>query len=596
MRVKTKKKLATDSFIAMRKWLFLILVLATQPCVANTFDEQLSKADALKTSDLSAFEEILANLDANKKSLSAEQLLYFKYLLGFKVGFTGNAAGAIELYREAYKDTNNIQLKVNSLSAMINVFGISRDYSEAYRSVSEILALIPKANEQTRLAALVRLAIFYSQMGDYDLALYYAKPLLSQSLPARTKCFVSNIVADSYYRLSDPNFSQQIEQTLDSCYQLAEPAAKAMAIQSKAKYHLDNENYDQVATLLSESYNLAHESKYPRILSEHYFLNAQIQFIQGYNQYALENVQAALDYSQNLGNSLPRVESLRLISEIYEADGNLGRALEYYKLYAEAEKAFLDETKAKQLAIQQAKIESIEKTNQIALLDKENAVLKAEARAGKEEQLNAQLTAGMLALLALATLMWAYKNRRMHLILRHKAQTDQLTKIANRSHFSAESEQLLKQRKLVKTPVAFIIFDLDFFKQVNDNHGHIVGDWVLTNAVQAVKPLLRATDKFGRMGGEEFAIMLAGCDAQQAMAVAEDCRQAIEAMDCSPSGAAFNVTASFGVADSTQCGYNFDKLYGCADEALYQSKHAGRNRVYLYHPSTQQSAQTLVHA
>lgn len=99
--------------------------------------------------------------------------------------------------------------------------------------------------------------------------------------------------------------------------------------------------------------------------------------------------------------------------------------------------------------------------------------------------------------------------------------------------------------------MAFIIFDLDFFKQVNDNHGHIVGDWVLTNAVQAVKPLLRATDKFGRMGGEEFAIMLAGCDAQQAMAVAEDCRQAIEAMDCSPSGAAFNVTASFGVADST---------------------------------------------
>lgn len=144
--------------------------------------------------------------------------------------------------------------------------------------------------------------------------------------------------------------------------------------------------------------------------------------------------------------------------------------------------------------------------------------------------------------------------------------------------------------------MAFIIFDLDFFKQVNDNHGHIVGDWVLTNAVQAVKPLLRATDKFRRMGGEEFAIMLAGCDAQQAMAVAEDCRQAIEAMDCSPSGAAFNVTASFGVADSTECGYNFDKLYGCADEALYQSKHAGRNRVYLYHPSTQQSTQTLVHA
>lgn len=580
----------------MIRWLLLFCTLAVVPCFADVYDDKLKEADFLKTSDFIAFERVLNSFEPNLRDLTEEQYFYYKYLLGFKVGFAGDAAGAIIHYKESYQGTSNPVLKLNALSAMVNVYGISRDYSEAFRTVSEIHSLLEDVDDNTRLAALVRLSIFYNQMGEHLLANKYAEPLLSQNLEARTMCFVSNVVADGYYELRSSLFLGQINRTLDTCGNLAEPAATATATLLKAKYYLDSGETSKVKKLLTETYTTAIKSKYPRVLAQYYFLSAQVNFNDSNLIAALENVQAALDYSQNLGNSLPRVESLRLISEIYEADDNLISALEYYKLYAEAEKAFLDETKAKQLAIQQAKIESIEKTNQIALLDKENAVLKAEARAGKEEQLNAQLTAGMLALLALATLMWAYKNRRMHIILRHKAQTDQLTKIANRSHFSAESERLLTQRKLVKTPVAFIIFDLDLFKQVNDNHGHIVGDWVLTNAVQAVKPILRATDKFGRMGGEEFAIMLAECDAKQAQAVAEDCRHAIETMNCSPSGASFKVTASFGVADSTACGYDFDKLYGCADEALYQSKHAGRNRVYLYHSETKVSAQTALHA
>ena len=90
-------------------------------------------------------------------------------------------------------------------------------------------------------------------------------------------------------------------------------------------------------------------------------------------------------------------------------------------------------------------------------------------------------------------------------MLRHKAQIDQLTNIANRSHFSAESERVIAQQSVLASPVSFIIFDLDFFKHVNDNHGHLTGDWVLEHTVKAVKPLLRNSDLFGRMGGEDFA-------------------------------------------------------------------------------------------
>ncbi|WDT87459.1 GGDEF domain-containing protein [Alteromonas sp. 009811495] len=577
---------------------FGLALFASQPSAGVTvnYDELLQQAEKYKSSDVSKFNAILSTLQNNESQLTDEQYWLFTYLKGYATVYSGKPSEALTLYNKAFNGSNSIELKILSLRSILNIHAMQRQFEKGYLAATELHSLLPRASQTTVDHARVGLAIFYNKAGEFEQAIEEIRSVELSNADMRTQCFGKSILVEALYKTKHSSFDSAVNDSLDICSKAEENVPYGLNLLFKAKYEINNGSPGSAYELLSNNMSIIEATAYPYLQADFYSTLGAALFSLNDRVGSLSYSEKALEVSINMADVEPKLLALETLAKLSEESGDFAQALTLYKLYAEAEKAFLDETKAKQLAIQQAKIESIEKTNQIALLDKENAVLKAEARAGKEEQLNAQLTAGMLALLALATLMWAYKNRRMHLILRHKAQTDQLTKIANRSHFSAESEQLLKQRKLVKTPVAFIIFDLDFFKQVNDNHGHIVGDWVLTNAVQAVKPLLRATDKFGRMGGEEFAIMLAGCDAQQAMAVAEDCRQAIEAMDCSPSGAAFNVTASFGVADSTQCGYNFDKLYGCADEALYQSKHAGRNRVYLYHPTTQQSTQTLVHA
>ncbi|GAB3036825.1 hypothetical protein GCM10027098_38740 [Bowmanella dokdonensis] len=261
---------------------------------------------------------------------------------------------------------------------------------------------------------------------------------------------------------------------------------------------------------------------------------------------------------------------------------NLSESLVYFKKYAEADKAYLDEVKAKQLAIQQAKHDAIEKANQIKLLDKENTLLKTEARLAKEEQENSRLFMAFLMLVILVVVLWAYKNRRMHIQLRKQAETDDLTGVSNRSHFSQVAESALNYHQKTRQPLAFVIFDLDLFKNVNDQYGHQTGDWALKEAVEASRRVCREQDQIGRMGGEEFAIVLPGCSIDKAMQVAEACRQAIASIDTSPSSEQFTLTASFGVADTQVCGYDFDQLYGCADKALYQSKEQGRNRVYRY--------------
>ena len=126
------------------------------------------------------------------------------------------------------------------------------------------------------------------------------------------------------------------------------------------------------------------------------------------------------------------------------------------------------------------------------------------------------------------------------------------------------------------------MFDLDYFKRINDAYGHQAGDAALKIAVDAAKVACRTNDIVGRLGGEEFGVLLPGCASHLASFIAEKCRKAIEQADFSPSGHDLAVTASFGISDSSNCDYNFEKLFAGADFALYQSKDMGRNRVVQY--------------
>ena len=127
-----------------------------------------------------------------------------------------------------------------------------------------------------------------------------------------------------------------------------------------------------------------------------------------------------------------------------------------------------------------------------------------------------------------------------------------------------------------------VIFDLDYFKKINDAHGHLIGDEALKMAVNAAKSACRKNDTVGRLGGEEFGILLPGCGNHLAAHIAEKCRSAIEKVDSLSSGHQFTLTASFGVSDSSVCGYEFTKLFAGADRALYQAKDLGRNKVFNY--------------
>ena len=129
-------------------------------------------------------------------------------------------------------------------------------------------------------------------------------------------------------------------------------------------------------------------------------------------------------------------------------------------------------------------------------------------------------------------------------------------------------------------PLSVIFADLDNFKRTNDDYGHQAGDVVLREVARRVTEMLRPYDSFGRYGGEELLIVLPECDANNALAIAERVRSVISAQPIMTNGGAISTTVSLGVAtvDGKSSLY-FDELIQLADNALYQAKEKGRNRV-----------------
>jgi len=163
--------------------------------------------------------------------------------------------------------------------------------------------------------------------------------------------------------------------------------------------------------------------------------------------------------------------------------------------------------------------------------------------------------------------------------LRALADCDYLTNLANRRRFRVALGQELERWRRYRVPCALLLVDIDFLKKINDAHGHSAGDNVIRHVADALRELSRDNDTAARLGGEEFALLLAGADAAQAIAAAERVRQVVSMQPVE--GGVGIVTVSLGVAACPAHADAERALYAASDAALYHAKNNGRNRVSL---------------
>jgi diguanylate cyclase (GGDEF)-like protein len=163
--------------------------------------------------------------------------------------------------------------------------------------------------------------------------------------------------------------------------------------------------------------------------------------------------------------------------------------------------------------------------------------------------------------------------------LKVQATVDHLTGIWNRRMVLEQLDREVNRARHEKRPFAVAIVDVDRFKSINDTHGHRIGDVVLRFTANALKSQLRQYDFVGRFGGEEFLVLLPGCDAASARAVGERMRDFIASQQATVGADSVQVTVSVGVAVTLNGSATADALVEAADAALYRAKDGGRNRV-----------------
>jgi diguanylate cyclase (GGDEF)-like protein len=167
----------------------------------------------------------------------------------------------------------------------------------------------------------------------------------------------------------------------------------------------------------------------------------------------------------------------------------------------------------------------------------------------------------------------------LHDRLEALALTDALTGLNNRRAFMAAAERESERSQRQGTPLAMLVVDLDFFKRINDTFGHAAGDSVLVAASEAMRNSVRqALDVIGRMGGEEFAMLLPGADPEQAWILAERVLENVARAEVSTEHGPVRVTASVGLAALGR-NESYASAYRRADAALYEAKARGRNQV-----------------
>ncbi|MBD8890130.1 GGDEF domain-containing protein [Roseibium litorale] len=163
------------------------------------------------------------------------------------------------------------------------------------------------------------------------------------------------------------------------------------------------------------------------------------------------------------------------------------------------------------------------------------------------------------------------------LSLKHEAEHDVLTNCPNRRALMVRGDMLLA--KSSGEAAGILVFDLDYFKLVNDTHGHHAGDCILREFALLMRKSMRSVDVFGRLGGEEFAAVLPGVSPARMEQIADRLRQTVEEHKFIVDGQAVKITTSIGMVHTSLAGHDLEALLMKADDALYQAKDKGRNRI-----------------
>lgn len=565
----------------------LALAAAVHPAAAAQPDptsQLLERANDVRLSNYTEFNSILQSLTGRAAQFSPQQREYLRYLEGWKKAYDGDYPGAIAELEEVAGNSRDPILRFRAQVTAANVLVVASRYEDAFVQLAALLTELPDISDgSAREQALGVAGELYLEVGQYDLAMRYGRMLAQENWRGIGRCKGVVIELDSLFRSGRlQEGSPMIQSGIDACLKVG-MVTHATAIRTfAARLALANGHPAQALQILQSTYAATLQTHYPRMISEYDARIAQAYLAEGDATRAGEFASKAVASAVKNQFTQPLVTANQILYQLAKARGDYKAALGFYEQYAVDNLGYLNEVSARQLAYEKVTHENIARQLKIESLSRQNRVLELEHTLAAKEMVATRLYGVILTLVLTLIGLWALLIKRSQVHFKNLSRLDGLTGIANRLHFIEQAEAALAYARKSGQDVCLVLFDLDYFKSINDRFGHATGDFVLKRSATLCREYLRRSDIFGRFGGEEFSVLLPGCRLEEAREQSEQLRRTINGIHTEYRGTKVAVSASFGIASSAVSGYELTRLLAHADAAMYRAKLAGRNCVMAY--------------
>jgi diguanylate cyclase (GGDEF)-like protein len=529
-----------------------------------------------------ALKIVTAWTETKIRSLSKEDQLQLQLCHASAEEKLGKFILAESSYKQILSQSRAEKMKLIEAETLLNLgqlHGYQGDFTEALTSLQNAQNLFYELELPNKLRiTLNSIAILYGRMGEDKKAVEYFTEVLEKNKASGKKRNVAVVLYNlgrRYQSLKDfAKAENSYEESIAIHTELGNETSQALVLRALGSIYNETGKPAQALQALNQALGIL--SSKNRVKSQaglHLELAISYRLLNKSDK-ALAELEQAETLSEGSNSPITIRDITEERSRIYVQMRDWQNAYVQLHKYKTISDQILNNQKENQLSRIQLKFET-------AHQEQANQLLRTELETASRLQILQMAVIALGALLLGIGAFFAIRQVRLARQMKNLALTDELTQLPNRRHILTYGQEALRTCKEQGKPFSVLIFDIDHFKRVNDSFGHAVGDQVIKRIATVSKSLLRQADRVGRIGGEEFLIILPFTGPEAARDVAERIRDRVARTDMTDLELSLNVTISIGV-----CGCNdqlrpLDYLMNLADEALYQVKQNGRNGVRL---------------
>jgi diguanylate cyclase (GGDEF)-like protein len=563
---------------------FVALLAVTAGATSSTegtVDAFLVQAQAIQLTDHPRFAAMLAQIHADNPVMTPAQKWKLRYLDAWEASFNGRYLEATGAFKDIAAHSGDEVLAAKSMGKLLSAYASTKHYEEVFTLAEQAVAMLDRAhNREARYALLSNLSQAMTFSGQPEIAVRYAL-MMAQVIPeGETVCRALAIELAARYethklRSNDPKFKQAI----DACNVMGDKVFANMLWLTHSELLVEEHKPLEALAVLDRIAPSVVEANFHAALTSLTTQRAQAFDALRRDDEARQRALEVVGMYDVADIDVWLRDAYQVLYNVAKRRGDSAAALEYFKKFSEQDHGNLDDERARALAYQAVRQRTLVAKVESENLARQNEVLRAEQLLTLKSVEIGRLYIALLGIVLVSVAVWFVRVRRSRNRFQWLAHHDGLTGTLTHQQFMAELEATLAAMRQRDVPGCVILLDLDHFKAVNDQYGHAMGDIVLQHVVDVCRAQLRPGDLLGRLGGEEFGVLLPDCLPEQGLAAAERIREALDQNPATVDGVVVQCSTSAGVSSTRFSGHDLKRLRNDADRALYEAKRGGRNRV-----------------